>query len=347
VESRVSEARPGHPANEANSLEYAAKCAEAARQARAFCYRRWIRSISYVKRKSAEYKTERQKETPQDRYSRRTAHATIAMAGFTFVLVGVGYIQYLEIRGAGIESSEQTNQLIHEYRSQVAQLRRQAGDTHDLAVAAGKQADKTQDLADQMKDQADQTKRIASQAIVQANAAKSAAVTADKALHISERAYIVAGQPTIDAGTKYISLPIVNSGHIPSGKIRAIIHEVTLDGTDPAAVRPTQILPTEAHWRHHEMESIPPTSNQTRTFTVFVPARNVDYLNSGREQVFVVGVVTYSDGFPDDTEQQWPFCYGNAMLSQSKAMTWAVCDSNFYLPQAIQADHYPNNEADH
>jgi hypothetical protein len=101
---------------------------------------------------------------------------------------------------------------------------------------------------------------------------------------------------------------------------------------------------TEAHWKHYEFESVPATANQTMSFTIFIPALNVDYLNTGREQIIIVGVITYSDGFPDDADQQWPFCYGNAMLSQSKTMIWTVCDSSLYLPEAIKEDHYPNNE---
>jgi hypothetical protein len=224
-------------------------------------------------------------------------------------------------------------------------------DTAAIKIAAQKQADAAQQFADTAEDIngsiGDAVKKLDAQAKGtqrSANAAKSAAVTADKVLHVSERAYVVAGQPTIDIETKYITLPIENSGRIPSGKVRAIIHEVTIDGVNPAAVLSVKYPVTEAHWKHQEMESVPVTTNQTMSFTIFVPAINVKYLNDGREQIFIVGVITYSDGFPDDTEQRWPFCYGSALLSQSKHLIWGVCDSNLYLPQAIEQDHYPNNE---
>ena len=120
-----------------------------------------VGSVDYVVGNYEKYKAKRQPEPPQDKYSRRTAHATIAMAGFTLVLIGVNYFQLKDIQRSETESSSQTNQMIKEYRAQVAQLKRQAGDTHDLAVAA--------------KAQSDQTKTIADQAVIQANAAKSAA----------------------------------------------------------------------------------------------------------------------------------------------------------------------------
>ena len=211
------------------------------------------------------------------------------------------------------------------------------------------QADRTKDLADRMKEQSDRTKDLADQAKVQAkeatvaaNAAKSAAETADKALHISERAYIVVGLPGLDTTTKYIVLPILNTGHMPSGKVNGIIHEVTIDGIDPAATVPVGVKPTEAHWKHYELASIP-TTGQTMNFNVLVPALDVGNLNSGHEQIVVVGIITYSDGFPDDPDQQWPFCEGSAMLPMSKNLQWVVCDPNLYLPEAIQEDHYPNN----
>jgi hypothetical protein len=295
----------------------------------------WKGKLDYIKRKAQEHGTKKDDKNPEIKAATSMARATWWIVSLTFCLVIIAWFQYQEIQDSG-DIMDRMNRI---YRTQTGELSRQAGETKELA-------ERTKDLADRMKDQADQTKIIANQAVVQANAADSAAKTANKALHISERAYVVAGQPTIDTGIKYITLPIVNNGHMPSGKVRAIIHEVTIDGIDPAAVHSVRYPPTEVHWRHYELESVPTTPTQIMGFTVFIPALNADSLNSGREQVIIVGVITYSDGFPDDTEQQWPFCYGSAMLAQSKNLQWAVCDSNLYLPQAINEDHYPNNEYD-
>lgn len=230
-------------------------------------------------------------------------------------------------------------------------------DTHDLAIAAGKQAtwtqnlaanmqmqaDRTKDLADRMKDQSNQTKVIANQAITQASAAKSAAETAKEALHISERAYIIIGLPILDTTAKDITIPVLNTGHIPSGKVVGTVHEFSLDGVDPTG-RSSRNRETEAHWKHYELSSVP-TSGQTMNFIVSVPSLNIESLNTGHENIVVVGIISYNDGFPDDPAQQWPFCEGIALLPRGKNLQWEICNPVVYLPRAINADHYPENES--
>lgn len=135
--------------------------------------------IDKIKSKLHERKTKKEQENPVDRAARITAKATAWIAVFTVVMALVGIGTLYEIIEGG-------------------------GDTHDLAVAAGKQADRmkdladrmkdqadrTKDLADRMKDQADQTKTIAGQAVIQANAARSAAGTARESLESVQRAFI-------------------------------------------------------------------------------------------------------------------------------------------------------------
>jgi hypothetical protein len=312
-------------------------------KAKEFLRQWWIWFINKEIRFSNKPRPHKEPESPIDKAVRRTAFATILIAIFTVVLAGVGYLQYIEIRDSGVESSGQMNQMIHEYRSQVGQLKRQAGDTHDLAAQAKNQADRTKDMADRMKDQADRTKVIATQAVVQANAAKSAADTAVQTLHISERAYIVAGQPAMDMAAKNIILPIVNSGRIPSGKVRGVVHEAALPVTNPEN-RGIKVFATEFHWKHYEFESVP-TTGVTQNFNIAIPALNSEDLNSGHQQIIIVGVITYNDGFPGDADQQWLFCYGNALLPLSKSLQWFICDPNLYLAEAIEADHYPENES--
>jgi hypothetical protein len=278
-------------------------------------------------------------ENPSDKAARRTANATAWIAIFTIVLAGVGYLQFTEILDSGAESTGQMDQMVHEYRSQVAQLKRQAGDTHDLAVQAKNQADRTKDMADRMKDQADRTKTIADQAIIQAKAAKSAAETADKALHISERAYVVAATPSMNVASNLVTLPIVNTGHIPSGAVKAVIHEATLVIT-PGSPTNSSI---ETHWKNYTLESVP-TNGETLSFNIATPNADAAQLKSGNQQVLIVGTISYNDGFRDDPDQQWSFCFGDAVTPQNKDLGWVVCDSALYLSQAIATDHYPQNE---
>lgn len=131
----------------------------------------WSRFIHQVIRQRRKREAQKNPESTADKAARRTANATIAIAGFTLVLVVVSYFQWKEIHDGST-------------------------DTHNLAIAAGNQAtwtqklsdhmqtqaDRTKDLADRMKDQADETKIIAGQAVIQANAARSAADTASSSL---------------------------------------------------------------------------------------------------------------------------------------------------------------------
>lgn len=180
--------------NEAYTLGEARKTTQAARQTKAPIYERWALSIDYVLRKFKENKTKKQQEHPQDKYSRRTANATFAMAVFTGILIVVNSIQLREIQNSGAESSDQTNQTIHEMRSQVAQIKRQATDTHDLAIAAGKQADASKALADQ-------TKAIAGQAVVQANAGMKLARQVEASVQMQqERLSVDEGNAVVKIG---------------------------------------------------------------------------------------------------------------------------------------------------
>jgi hypothetical protein len=215
------------------------------------------------------------------------------------------------------------------------------------ACAANRSADAAQQFADTATlingGIGDAVKRLDTQAKAtqrSANAAKSAANTADKALHISERAYVVAGHPSMNAAFDAVTLPIVNTGHIPSGKVKAIIHEAILYVVTPNSPTTPSI---ETHWKHYTLESVP-TSGQTMDFTIKTPNLDATQWKAGHQQVLIVGVISYNDGFPDDPDQQWNFCFGDAAMLQTNDSDWVICDSSLYLPQAIAADHYPQNE---
>jgi hypothetical protein len=291
----------------------------------------WLWLVSHVKRNSHERRAKKKDEKPEQRAARWTMLATIWIGVFTAVLAGAGFLQWKEMD----ESGAQTDRMIRLYRGQVAQLSKQAGDTHDLAA-------RTKDLADRMKDQADQTKTIADQAVIQANAARSAAETAGKALHVSERAYVVAGYPSMNLTSHLATVPIINSGHIPSGKVLVIAHEVTIPVANPDNPRGI-VKAIEVHWKHYTFESVP-TTGETLNINVVAPSADADQIKSGHQQIIIVGVISYKDGFTDDPEEKWPFCFGNSMNSHSKDLQWATCDSALYLTQAIATDHYPQDE---
>jgi hypothetical protein len=93
-------------------------------------------------------RTKKQEESPVDRAARQTANATIWLAVFTVVLAVVSGLtlrilngQLGEMQGSG----KQTDKLICLYQKQVAQLEKQAGDTHNLAVRTKELAQTSRD----------------------------------------------------------------------------------------------------------------------------------------------------------------------------------------------------------
>lgn len=152
----------------------------------------WVRLINYVKRERIQRKAKRDHEEPADRAARGTFWATVWIAGFTSVLAAVGILQWKEMDDSGA----QTDRMIRLYRSQVAQLSKQAGNTHDLALAA--------------KAQSEQTKTMARQAVIQARIARDS-------LEITQRAYLSDKEPeTPFSGFGLLKIPIENYGHVPS-----------------------------------------------------------------------------------------------------------------------------------
>jgi hypothetical protein len=189
-----------------------------------------------------------------------------------------------------------------------------------------------------MKDQADRTKTIAEEARIQAGAAKSAADTARDALQISERAYLAAGIPFLEAG--FVNIPILNTGHIPSGKGILIIHEATLI-VDP---RHLGILtkPAEQHRRSHTVENVPP--NLPMSVDVPLPIFSAEEFNGGRQQIVIAGTLTYNDGFAATKDQLWKFCDIGQFSDLSRKVEWMPCDPEDALTRLTYGDHYPQGE---
>ena len=283
-------------------------------------------------------------EDPAVRAARRTATATVWMAAFTVVLsvVSIGTLWILH--------------------GQLREMHDGGADTHALAIAAGNQAtwtknlagststqaERTKDLTDRMKEQAEETKKIADQALAQAHSAKiaadaaqSAAITAKDTLHVSERAYIASGFPILNVNAGNVGLPIDNRGHIPSGHFKIVIHEGTAEVADPNVVRLISHL-IETHWKRLEHSSIVP--GLPPTIEIAIPAVIPEKINAGYQKVFLVGTISYNDGFPDTVEREESFCYNTLYFERTKQTTWGPCDINNILPTIVGLDKYPNNE---
>lgn len=211
-----------------------------------------------------------------------------------------------------------------------------ATDTHTLAQQAVVQAEQTTTLAVQAKRQADASK-------VSADAAKSSADIASETLNVSERAYIVTGAPTLDISGN-VAIPVLNDGHVPSGKVHFVVHEATIELPDPSA--PTmKIIPSESHWKHYDVDSIP-VAGESPAYTVNVPlpAFIANKFNAGLQQVVIVGVISYNDGFAESDDQEWHFCDHSSFNPRMKQTQWIPCDWNQFIAELISSDHYPSNE---
>lgn len=165
------------------------------------------------------------------------------------------------------------------------------------------------------------------------------------ALHVAERAYITTDTPTLDPATKFINFFVTNSGRIPSGPVETVVHEATVNSSIPN-VPPNAAQATEYHWKRHRVASLPPGKD---LIGFAVPVRAFDstkFTDQGAYQSLVVaGQVTYSDGFPDDSQQQWLFCFQSVYHLTLKRIFLVPCDPERVIPQMEKRDGFPQNEA--
>jgi hypothetical protein len=165
------------------------------------------------------------------------------------------------------------------------------------------------------------------------------------ALHISERAYITIDSPNLSISDKVMTLPLTNTGRIPSGNIQAIVHAATFNSELSNKCDPETGTPAELGWRRHRISSLPPGKD---LITVAIPLpefAEAKYTPEGVFQIIlVVGRVSYGDGFPDDGEQEWPFCYQSVYHTSLKKIFLIPCDAARWLPVLEKRDGYPNNE---
>ena len=286
-------------------------------------------------------KNKEENETPSDRAARRTATATVWIALFTLVLaaLSLGTLWIL--------------------KRQLKEMHDGGTDTHNLATAAGSQAiwtqnlagasrtqaDRTKDLADRMKDQADRTKELATEASVQAvaardsaDAAQRAADIANQALHLSERAYITTSLPQLDFGAKRLTFQIVNSGRIPSGTMIITVHEATVSIPNPQ--NPIYVA-QEGHWRSAALSAIAP--DRPIAVNNDVPLLQENALDNSQQMVFAAGTIEYSDGFSDDPQQLWNFCWYATSDKGNQKFLIDPCDPNTFIAKIKTWEEYPSH----
>jgi hypothetical protein len=178
-------------------------------------------------------------------------------------------------------------------------------------------------------------------AIKSADAAKRAADTASVALHISERAYISISSPRLDFSEHAITLPLVNSGRIPSGAVEVVAHEATVYTPDPGSpvIFKNAI---EYSWKRYRF----PSSGTGNPYSIDIttPSASQAKIEGGLQSILTSGTIIYGDGFPDDPPQEWYFCFHTVYHLLEKRILIAPCDPNLIIPKMEALDGYPNNE---
>ena len=135
-----------------------------------------------------------------------------AIVILTIGMVIVGVLQWLAIDGQLGEmksAGAQTDQLLGLYQQQLTELKKQAGDTHRLADAAGKQAEAAKAAAASM---ADQVKKL--QAGVEQTT--NLALRAKEANAQSERALTTQTRPWVDISIEGVELHRSQSAGVPA-----------------------------------------------------------------------------------------------------------------------------------
>jgi len=277
----------------------------------------WIWLVDKVVGKLQEQKSKKQSEPAADKAARRTAIATIWVALFTAVLAVVSYFQWKELRSSG----DQTNRLICLYQQQLGQITKQANDTHDLAVAAGKQAD---------------------QALLQAAGTRSLARTSKDALTAVQRAFIFATNMDVvrvadpsnpsKIGSLEFSITWVNNGTTPTHNMRTYYNWLT----------PPIALPSDFTYPDlGDHKSIPIALGPrgvAHTTPILVPAEAIRKIMNHQGHLYIWGWATYKDIFQGTKPHITRFCTEvtgfdgdplNGSDANSKPMT-VNCGNNCY-----------------
>jgi hypothetical protein len=225
---------------------------------------------------------------------------------------------------------------------------RQANITKQAAVAAEKAAIAAQSNADTAASFLEQSKQssdftlhqMASQTAQQqiaATAAKESAQTAKLALHVSERAYLVRGDVSVDLDRKVITINIVNAGHLPTGLGHFTAHEAVVS---PSLTTEGMVHIREARTIESDVPSIAPGIPQIIKFTsdFFDPV----LFTTGRQNIIIVGLLTYNDGFQDESDQTLKFCAINQYHPQIGRTDFGGCNVDETLSKIKKWESDPN-----
>jgi hypothetical protein len=251
---------------------------------------------------------------------RKTAGWNKIMVGFTAVIaisttsyacyerkqLGVMAGQLKQMEG----TSTQTDQMIWLIRQQLAQLTKQATDTHELAAQAKDQTESTKDIADRALTQATATNELARQAKRSADSSErainEASRHAQEALDESIKAYVLDQRPWIgvyeapiihwDKDGFRMQVVFENSGKTPAIKIinlgnTAFVSPVEIDGCDNV---PPQHKGLGALAPHAVLKLIEQDTPQHPDYGGSI-YKSYDEIMNGTKYLYVCGILFYSD----------------------------------------------------
>ena len=282
------------------------------------------RSKAESDRRDTEYKGE------QIELNRRLVTATVALVAATILL---GSLQIWYMHHQYKLTSDGLSKMGDEIwaAKDAAYASKAASDTASRALQTSQQQFKN--TLGQMQGQTTAQNKAAT-------AAESAATTAKNTLHVSERAYVVIGGPQTDTTKKIVTIPIVNSGHIPSGPVNVTLHHAIFHTVPDIRLTFRDVL--GKHWKHQHLSSVSPAL----PLTITIPIQEMDEvsLNGGHQAIFIAGYLVYNDGFPDTGDQRRAFCTQTFYEITVKQVVWIECDASDLIPKLESMDGYPQNE---
>jgi hypothetical protein len=172
-----------------------------------------------------------------------------------------------------------------------------------------------------------------------AQAAKQSADIATQTLYVTNRAFISEGSVHFDFQNSWLSIPLVNRGHLLSGHGEVIAFETLLNVADPAHPKEDRV---DKYWTKLELPTVP--IGDTYSFNLRISGMNEKLIASGNQAVMAMGWITYNDGFPDTKPVVWQFCATTDFDPVTRQNNLIQCDPAVYIPQAEKTDQYPSKK---
>jgi hypothetical protein len=160
-------------------------------------------------------------------------------------------------------------------------------------------------------------------------------------LSLANRAYIISGATQIDEFNGTLTLPLRNTGRIPSGRVVVVIHTATVNAVKPHLFPDVNAAAGSA-WQQRTFNSLLPGDTQEVVVQLqkFFPKRVAQAL----QMIVIGGQIIYNDGLPDDQLNRKSFCTRTIYDDNAAQISWSDCDPDTVLPQLVALDGYPKSQ---